>query len=145
MFQGVRRFSANRYCIVGVDYLGVDSNLERAMNMSFRERFIFRIDMWHIRLLAILISVSASATAALALTPSDAVEAADKLAGMNVTQLMALICVVSTGFAAWLFYTMSKTAQINAEAHIKTAVALEGLSTELKGRPCITPRVHHDL
>jgi hypothetical protein len=110
--------------------------------MSFWNRYVFRIDMWHVRLLAILIVISSMATAALALTPSDAVEAADKLAGMNVTQLMALICVVSTGFAAWLFYTMSKTAQINAEAHIKTAVALEGLSTELKGRPCIKPERH---
>ena len=116
-------------------------DFERGDPMSWRERYIFRLDMAHVKCLAILIAVSGIATSVLAVTPADAIQAADKIAGMNVTQLMALICIVSTIFSAWVFWAMSKTAQANADAHLKTAVALEGISTELKTRPCIRPRI----
>jgi hypothetical protein len=101
--------------------------------MSFRERYIFRMDIRHIRLAAILFIVSGTMSVVLAQTADGAIEVAGKLAQMEAAQLFALVALVSMALCAWMFYRLSGTT-------IKQAEALAKLATELENRPCFKER-----
>jgi hypothetical protein len=92
--------------------------------------------MWHVKLIAVLMFVSSLGTAVMAALPiAETIEAADTVSRYNVTQLLALVTVGSTMFAAWMFYAMTKTADANAAAHLRSAIALEGLNVKFQGCP----------
>jgi len=101
--------------------------------MSFRERYIFRFDLWHVRLAALLFFLSGTFAVVFAQSAADAVEITKKVAAMETAQLFALVALASMTLCAWMFYRMSGTA-------IAQASALSKLATELENRPCFKER-----
>lgn len=101
--------------------------------MSFREKYIFRFDLRHIRLAAILFFLSGASAVVFAQSADDAVEVAKKVAAMETAQLFALVALASMTLCAWMFYRMSGTA-------IAQAAALAKIGTELENRPCFKER-----
>ena len=70
--------------------------------MSFIEKYVVRRDSRHLYLSIMVYFLAGATTVVLAVVDSDVVERAKTVAGLNPSELLALVALGSLAFAAWI-------------------------------------------
>jgi hypothetical protein len=106
--------------------------------MGFVEHYIYRLDSRHAKYVAILMVTSSTSMVIAGVLPIDEVQRTVEVVGRwDAITLFASVAIISTVFAAWMFWSFTKILAKNADAHMKTAVSLEGIHNTISSVDCV--------